>query len=51
MDMLRVHFNNFRGKKEYAALNGVLLDAVEFQGDNSNDARRYKNWGCWGTVS
>jgi len=51
MDMLRVHFNNFRGKKEYAALNGVLLDAVEFQGDDSNDARRYKNWGCWGTVS
>lgn len=34
MDMLRVHFNTFRNKKEYAALNSVILDAIEFQGDD-----------------
>lgn len=40
MDMLRVHFNLFRNKKEYAALNGVLLDAVEFQGDDHSAGGR-----------
>lgn len=42
MEMLRVHFTAFRNKKEYAALNGVVLDAMEFQqqpGDQSGMTR------------
>jgi hypothetical protein len=59
MDMLKVHFNSFRNKKEYAALNSVVLDAMEFQGDESmraghksggGGAAHTRAWGCFGIV-
>lgn len=32
LDLLRVHFNNFRNKKDYANINSVILQTLEFNG-------------------
>lgn len=48
MNTLRVHFNIFRNRKEYAALNSVVLDTVEFQHeDNANVKSHSTAWGCF----
>jgi hypothetical protein len=52
MDILKAHFATYRTKKEYAALNHIILDSMEFQGDHSGAPTKSNQqaWGCFGIM-
>lgn len=53
LDLLRVHFNTFRNKKEYTNMNAVILQTIEFNNPNDTSSemvivKTSRTIGCFG---